>query len=82
MLNFPDGGQRDTLPLYMGFGISTPSQVQELIAAGANGVIIGSAIARMYATDLDNPEKTLPQISVFIKTIKKAIPMHTEVRSV
>ena len=31
------------LPLLCGFGISQPDQVRELRAAGADGVIVGSA---------------------------------------
>lgn len=63
---------KTNLPRMIGFGISNPSEVKELIKAGANGVIVGSVIARMYEKNLGSPAKTLPQINVFIKKLKKA----------
>ncbi len=60
------------IPLMIGFGISQATEVQELIATGVDGVIVGSAIARIYEKHLDNPEKALPKIASFIKAMKKA----------
>lgn len=61
-----------SLPLMIGFGISQPSEVKQLIKAGASGVIVGSSIARMYEKNLNNPEQALSKISSFIKELKKA----------
>jgi tryptophan synthase alpha chain len=35
------------IPLAVGFGISTPQHVKEVLKAGANGAIVGSAIVRL-----------------------------------
>jgi tryptophan synthase alpha chain len=41
-------------PAVLGFGISTPEQVRSAVAAGAGGVIVGSALARRIdASDCD-----------------------------
>jgi len=36
--------KQTSLPLCVGFGVSTPKQFSQMVEAGANGVIIGSAI--------------------------------------
>jgi tryptophan synthase alpha chain len=59
-------------PVYVGFGISTTVQIKELINAGADGVIVGSAIAKIYENYLGKPSESLPEIGSFIKTLKKA----------
>ncbi len=59
-------------PLLAGFGISKPEQVQELLKCGADGVIIGSAIARIYAKNIENPQNTLAEIGKFCREIKNA----------
>ena len=43
------------LPLLVGFGISSPDHVRSALAAGADGVIVGSAIVRRVAEHLDDP---------------------------
>jgi tryptophan synthase alpha chain len=65
-----------TLPLLVGFGISKKEHVKEIIKAGADGVIIGSAIAKIYEKYIENgkiinKEKCLSEISEFVKEIKK-----------
>lgn len=42
-----------TLPLAVGFGVSTPAHVRTLAASGADGVVVGSAIVRKAAEDAD-----------------------------
>ena len=44
-----------TLPLCVGFGISTPEQAAA-VAGYAEGVVIGSAFERIIEDNLDNPE--------------------------
>ena len=59
-------------PLCVGFGISSPSQVGELIKEGANGAIVGSAISSLIEKNLKNKNKMLDDISSYIKCMKKA----------
>ena len=55
------------LPLAVGFGLSTPDQVGDVIRAGADGAIVGSAIVRRIA-EQHTPEK----IAAFVRTLKQA----------
>jgi tryptophan synthase alpha chain len=60
-------------PIYVGFGIKSGQDVRKIIKMGADGVIVGSAIARIYEENLDNPYKSLGKISAFIKSIKDVL---------
>ncbi len=60
------------IPAFVGFGISTPEHVRALVAAGADGVIVGSAIGRLYERYLDQPESALPEIATFTHALKTA----------
>jgi len=66
--------QYTSIPLAVGFGISTPAQVHALCAAGADGVIIGSAFADIIERRQTEPEKLYEEIRHFTKTIRAAIP--------
>ena len=59
-------------PPLLGFGISTPDQVERAIDAGAAGVIVGSAVVKRIADNLDEPEKMISSLKQFISTIKAA----------
>ncbi len=50
------------LPVLAGFGISTPAQVSQVLAAGADGAISGSALVRRIAANLDRPAEMLEQV--------------------
>ncbi len=39
--------EKTDLPLAVGFGVSRPEHVRTVVAAGANGVIVGSALVRL-----------------------------------
>jgi len=58
------------IPFVVGFGISELKHVKSVITGGADGVITGSAIGRIYEKYLDAPEKALPEIKTFAKNIK------------
>jgi len=62
--------EHSNIPLMVGFGISTQEQVSQVVQAGADGVIVGSAIGRLYEKDLTRPENTLGSIQAFTKEIK------------
>jgi len=54
------------LPLCVGFGISTPAQFRQMAKAGADGVIVGSAIVDIIAKNRDK-KNLLPTLKKFIK---------------
>ena len=55
-------------PPVLGFGISTPAHVKTALAAGAAGVISGSAIVRLIETEAD----LLPALRRFVRDMKAA----------
>lgn len=60
------------IPLMGGFGISKKKHAFNIIKAGADGVITGSALGKIYTKNLNNPEKKLDEIKTFAKQIKNA----------
>lgn len=62
--------KRDGAPApVFGFGISQPDHVRSALAAGAAGVISGSAIVRLIAADLTN---AAPAVREFVASMKAA----------
>lgn len=59
-------------PPLLGFGISNPEQVRQAIASGAAGAISGSAVVRIIADHLEQPEAMLETLGVFIQEMKAA----------
>lgn len=59
-------------PPVLGFGISTPSQVKEALAAGASGAISGSAVVKIIEDNLNDHTKMLSVLSSFVKNMKAA----------
>jgi tryptophan synthase alpha chain len=59
-------------PILAGFGVSNPKHARLLLEAGADGVIVGSIYARIYEKHLENPDRSLPQISRLAYEIKQA----------
>ena len=59
-------------PLCVGFGISKPEHVTSVIKAGADGAIVGSAIIDLIEQDINNNEKMLNNIEVYIRSMKWA----------
>ncbi len=57
--------------IFVGFGIKSPKEVKNILQMGADGVIVGSAIAKIYEENLDHPEISLTKISSFIKSLKE-----------
>ncbi|HSO25891.1 MAG TPA: tryptophan synthase subunit alpha [Methanobacteriaceae archaeon] len=60
------------LPLMVGFGISLPSHVKEVIGAGAEGAIVGSAMIDIIAQNINNKEKMLSEIGENTRKLKAA----------
>jgi len=65
-----------TVPICVGFGISKPEHAAAVAAAGADGVIIGSAIVQLVEENLSDNEKCLSEISTFLSDVKSVIPRH------
>lgn len=59
-------------PPVIGFGISTPQQVKDALAAGASGAISGSAVVKIIENNLNDHNKMLNQLSDFVTNMKAA----------
>jgi len=58
------------LPMLAGFGISKREHAAAVVSAGADGAVAGSAYAKIYEKNINNPEETLPEITRLAKQIK------------
>ncbi|MFQ5711034.1 MAG: tryptophan synthase subunit alpha [Candidatus Geothermarchaeales archaeon] len=66
---------RGRAPVAVGFGISKPEHVREIIGAGADGAIVGSAIIDLLAANLDDEKKALREIGEYVSRMKSATVM-------
>ncbi len=62
-----------SVPLALGFGISTPAHVKTCALAGADGVIVGSAIVDIIGKNLENPEKMEQDLKNYVASMKQAL---------
>jgi tryptophan synthase alpha chain len=60
------------LPLALGFGISTTDHAKTCAAAGADGVIVGSAIVDIIGKNLGNPELMETELKEYVLQMKSA----------
>jgi tryptophan synthase alpha chain len=60
------------VPLAVGFGVSKPEHVKSLIAAGADGVIVGSALVNIISRNLNHPEKIYEEMEETARNLKAA----------
>ena len=60
------------IPLAVGFGISKPEHIREVILAGADGVIVGSAFIKLIEKNLNNKKKMVSELENFTRKLKKA----------
>jgi tryptophan synthase alpha chain len=60
------------LPLAVGFGISTPGHVKEVIASGAQGAIVGSAFEKIIDENIGNKKEMLRRLESFARELKSA----------
>ena len=63
----------DILPVLVGFGISQPEHAKTIVEAGADGVIIGSAIVNIIKKYLNDFEKMEVDLVEFVLNIKNVI---------
>lgn len=60
------------LPLAVGFGISTAAHVRDVIEAGADAAIVGSALVKVIEDNLENPDSPGGLISKKVREYKNA----------
>jgi len=63
---------RSSLPVALGFGISSPQQVHSAIEAGASGVVIGSKLISLYSDGSSSREVALAKVQHFAEEMKAA----------
>jgi len=59
-------------PLCVGFGISTPAHVKDVIKSGADGAIVGSAIVEVIRNNINDKGKMSSAIRNFVMKLKTA----------
>jgi tryptophan synthase alpha chain len=64
--------QSGDLPLAVGFGISKPEHVKEVISAGAEGAIVGSAFEKIIDENLGDKKEMLRRLEEFSRELKSA----------
>ena len=64
--------RRTTLPLALGFGISTPEHVKTCADAGADGVIVGSAIVSIVEKNLGDIPLMERELRQYVERMKAA----------
>ena len=63
----------------VGFGISRPSHVREVIANGADGAIVGSRLIKIIEDNIDDEERILRDLKNYVRRLKKATVKGIEV---
>ncbi|KAI5680164.1 hypothetical protein M9H77_01391 [Catharanthus roseus] len=59
-------------PVAVGFGISKPEHVKQVVGWGADGVIVGSAMVKILG-EAKSPEEGLKELETFTKSLKSAL---------
>jgi tryptophan synthase alpha chain len=62
-----------SVPVCVGFGISTPEHAAAVAGSGADGIIIGSRLVRMIEENLGRPTEMIQQIEGFLREVKAAL---------
>ncbi|MEW6398283.1 MAG: tryptophan synthase subunit alpha [Bacillota bacterium] len=62
-----------SLPVLVGFGISSPDQARE-VAGWADGVVVGSALVQRVAA-ASSPEEAASSVHGFVAALREALPM-------
>src|SRR3989338_597174 len=64
------------IPVCVGFGVSTPAHARKIISAGADGIIVGSAIEAVIEKNLGNAGGMIESIEKFCTEMKGATKRH------
>ena len=70
--------EKTDVPVLVGFGVSEPAHAQKIVTAGADGVIVGSAIVRIIEKNLDDKKKIVDEIGKFVREMKEAVKRATQ----
>jgi tryptophan synthase alpha chain len=62
-----------SVPVCVGFGISSAEQAAAVAHAGADGIIIGSKIVGLIESNLGDKDKILSEISSFLAEVRSAL---------
>jgi tryptophan synthase alpha chain len=60
-------------PVCVGFGVSKPEHARQLATAGADGVIVGSAVVNIVEQNLDAPDGGKAELAEFVRSMKQAL---------
>ena len=60
------------LPIAVGFGISKPEHVKDVIQSGSDGAIVASAIINIITQNLDDMDTGMQKIGTFCKELKES----------
>jgi len=60
-------------PMVVGFGLSQPEHVVQVLQAGANGAIIGSQFTQLIEANLAAPAKAINAVGALVKSVKEAM---------
>ena len=73
---------RTEIPIAVGFGISSPQHVAEIIRHGADGVIVGSAIVGRIEDNLGDKEGMLAELRAYVRSMKRSIEDEADKRGI
>ncbi|PIN25815.1 Tryptophan synthase alpha chain [Handroanthus impetiginosus] len=59
-------------PVAVGFGISKPEHVKQVVGWGADGVIVGSAVVKILG-EAKSPQEGLKEVEKFVKSLQSAL---------
>lgn len=65
-------GARTSVPVALGFGISSPEHVRAALSAGASAVVEGSALINIYSDSGDDRQAALDRVEAHAREIKAA----------
>jgi tryptophan synthase alpha chain len=68
-----DSITRGRVPLAVGFGLSLPSHVRQVIDSGADAAIVGSRFAQIVEQNLDHSDMMLKKLHLCAQALKRGI---------
>ena len=68
--------EHSNLPIAVGFGISKPEHVRDVIDAGSDGAIVASALLNIISNNLEDKEAMLNEMGAFALELKEGTKKH------